>query len=561
MTATERQIDPSTEGPPDTSVAALTELPSELALKRGIIRTDVSPPVARAMVIAFLALIAAVPLGQVVYELVRRDRVQALDVFTHWPTRAANRQYEEDLAKSSAFRTAVQPWLQYALTRWGGFGNVKATVGRDGWLFYTPGVDAVAGPGFLDADVLYLRRKKALDEGDAEPLFPDPRPAVLQFQRDLAARGIRLVLLPVADKATLQPWQLTGRLDPAQPVSVPHNPDVRRFARQMRAAGVGVSYPFPGLVGPWEEPRYLAQDTHWTPAFMDLIARGLAANIRDSGILPTGVPKRSFTVERKQVARVGDLVDMLQLPVGHALFRPQTVSVEQVLAPDGGLWQPSRAADVLLLGDSFTNIYSAPEMGWGESAGFAEHLSLHLGSDVDVIAVNDNGASSTRQALARDLARGKDRLAGKKLVVWEFAARELSVGNWKPVELKLGAPAPGKFVAPEPGQTMVVGGTIESRSAVPRPGTVPYKDQVFAVLLTDLERDGATIPGGQALVYLRGMADNAWTPAARLRVGQRVKLKLSNWSDVAGRYERMNRSELPDEALQFETPAWGEVVE
>jgi alginate O-acetyltransferase complex protein AlgJ len=202
-------------------------------------------------------------------------------------------------------------------------------------------------------------------------------------------------------------------------------------------------------------------------------------------------------------------------------------------------------------------------MGWGESAGFAEHLSLHLGRDVDVIAVNDNGASATRQALARDLARGKDRLAGKKLVVWEFAARELAVGDWKPVELTLGAPpaAAGKFVAPEPGQTIVVTGTVESRSAVPRPGTVPYKDQVFAVHLTDVERDGTLIPGGQAVVYLRGMRDNAWTPAARLRVGQRVKMKLTNWSDVAARYERMNRSELPDESLQFETPAWGEVVE
>jgi hypothetical protein len=563
MTATERQIDPSTEGPPDTSVAALTELPSELALKRGIIHTDVSPGVARGMVAAFVFMIVAVPLGQVVYELARQERVQALDVFTHWPTRTTNRQYEQELEKSSAVRRGVQPYVQYGLTRWGGFGNVKATVGRDGWLFYTPGVDAVTGPGFLDPDVLYLRRKRALDEGHAEPLHPDPRPAVLQFRRDLAARGVRLVLLPVADKATVQGSQLTGRLDPRQPVSVPHNPDVARFAREMRAAGVGVSYPFPGLVGSWEEPRYLVQDTHWTPQFMDRVARGLAANIRDSGVLPPPPAPRAFAVETKPVSRVGDLVDMLQLPAGQSIFRPQAVEVQQVFAPGGGLWQPSRAADVLLLGDSFTNIYSAPEMGWGESAGFAEHLALHLGRDLDVIAVNDNGASATRQALARDLARGKDRLAGKKLVVWEFAARELAVGDWRPVELKLGAPAApaGRFVAPEPGQTIVVSGTVESRSAVPRPGTVPYKDQVFAVHLTDLERDGTPIPGGQAVVYLRGMQDNAWTPAARLRVGQRVKLKLSNWSDVSARYERMNRSELADETLQFETPAWGEIVE
>jgi alginate O-acetyltransferase complex protein AlgJ len=37
-------------------------------------------------------------------------------------------------------------------------------------------------------------------------------------------------------------------------------------------------------------------------------------------------------------------------------------------------------------------------------------------------------------ALADAIRAGEDRLAGKKAVIWEFASRELSVGDWKPID-------------------------------------------------------------------------------------------------------------------------------
>jgi hypothetical protein len=57
------------------------------------------------------------------------------------------------------------------------------------------------------------------------------------------------------------------------------------------------------------------------------------------------------------------------------------------------------------------------------------------------------------------------------------------------------------------------------------------------------------------------MRDNVWTPAARLRPGELVKLRLRPWSDVSARYEKFNRTELEDSALQLEEPVWGEYVE
>jgi alginate O-acetyltransferase complex protein AlgJ len=142
--------------------------------------------------------------------------------------------------------------------------------------------------------------------------------------------------------------------------------------------------------------------------------------------------------------------------------------------------------------------------------------------------------------------------------VWEFAARELSFGNWKMIEMKLGQPAPAKFFVPKSGEEVVVNGTIEAISAVPRPGTVPYKDHVLAVHLTDVATEGhAASEGLESLVYLESMRDNVLTPAARFRPGDRVTLRLRSWADVSDKYEKINRSEIDDPAVQLEEPCWG----
>ena len=40
---------------------------------------------------------------------------------------------------------------------------------------------------------------------------------------------------------------------------------------------------------------------------------------------------------------------------------------------------------MLVLGDSFSNIYSLESMGWGDSAGFIEHLGYALARPLDRI--------------------------------------------------------------------------------------------------------------------------------------------------------------------------------
>lgn len=398
-------------------------------LRRGILHTDVSRPVAVSLVCAFLLIIAAIPIGQAIRDKVAGDDSVLLDLFRHAPSKENIKQFEDDLNKASTPREWVRPQVQALITRWGGYGNVKAVLGTPGWLYYAPGVTAVGGPGFLTPAILASRSKAALDEGS--PLSPDPRPAILDFAAYLRGRGIALVIFPVPDKATLQPVELTGRArdgggTPAQ------NPDQARLTAALQEAGVLVFDPTPATLVAGAPPRFLQQDTHWRPEWMEQVAGDLARFLSTRGLVAG--PTRAWHGVAKQVSRVGDVTDMLGLPEGQALYAPESATIHEVRDAEDKPFDASDKASVLLMGDSFSNVFSLEMMGWGEGAGLGAQLALALGRDVDVMAQNDSGAFATRQLLWNALAGGEDRLSGKRVVVWEFASRELAVGDWKPLD-------------------------------------------------------------------------------------------------------------------------------
>jgi alginate O-acetyltransferase complex protein AlgJ len=351
--------------------------------------TDISRPLARTLTVLLLVVVFAVPVVQL---FKTRQPLEIGSMF--WKTareelagsgtwlvraRATNagwlrdiKDYEDRLETESIVAGLVRPPTQTALTRCLGAGNEKVYVGRDGWLFYRPDVEFLTNP------------PKA-----------DPLPAIREFHRQLQARGIRLILLPV----------------PAKPMIHPTRQDWPPIYRQLERAGVEVFDALPLAT------EYLKTDTHWRPETMELVAVALAKRLRD---LPA-VDEPDFTETTRTVTNVGDTAVMLAVK-----FPAETVTLRQVRR-DGKLWEADEAADVLLLGDSFANIYSFGEMKWGRGAGLAERLSFHLKRPVDALTRNDNGAHATRLMLAER----PERLAGKKVVIWEFAARELASGDWK----------------------------------------------------------------------------------------------------------------------------------
>jgi alginate O-acetyltransferase complex protein AlgJ len=542
-----------------TPSAAHRKLPREEEADLALKNTKFTPGTRQALIALFLLTILAVPVIQLVGEFRAAGSISRLPMVSifkslPWLPHAEDlKRVERTLENESLVSQWLLPRMQYLLTVVLGAGNEQVYLGHDRWLFYRADVDHVIGPPFLDP----TRMRHRLQTSSVQP---DPIKAIVNFRNQLAARGIDLVLVPVWVKPSVEGEMLAvSKTNRAEARGGLPNPSFNEFKARLEREKVRLFDPAPSLMERGRSrPLYLDTDTHWRPETMEFVAERLADFLQ----LPAAESTSQSIVEKEIVSR-GDIAAMLKLTRADKFFPPEKVTIRQVVTGNG-LWRPSKEADVLLLGDSFSNIFSFEPMGWGESAGFAEHLSFALRRPIDCILRNSDASYATREILSNELARGRDRLAGKKLVIWEFAARELSFGNWKLLDLKLGAAKPSQFLTLKPGEEIEVSGTVESISPVPRPGTVPYKDHIEALHLVDIagadSRD-ATAPHAQAVVYLWSMRDNVWTPAARLRPGEPIKLRLRPWPDVSAQYEKFNRTELEDSALQLEEPVWGEDVE
>ncbi len=343
---------------------------------------------------------------------------------------------EKALETDSVVSQWLLPPVQSVLTGKLRVGNEQVYLGRSGWLFYRPDVEYVTGPPFLAPAQLKHR-------AHAARIQPDPVKAIVQFRDQLAARGIDLVVMPVPVKPSIEGEMLSDRAPRAAPLQ---NASFVEFQTRLTSAGVRLFDPAPLLMkaGATAAHRYLERDTHWRPETMALVAEQLAKWCGDT-LVAAEQGDKSVALPPEEITGVGDLTRMLKLPAGQQIFLPQKVTIQQVTAGNSR-WRPSPDADVLVLGDSFANIFSLEALGWGESAGFVEHLSVALGGrPLDCILRNSDGAFATREMLARELARGRDRLAGKKLVIWEFAARELAFGDWRLMDLRLGEVSAGEI--------------------------------------------------------------------------------------------------------------------
>ena len=508
------------------SVKTSVRLSREEIAKIEIGHTEVTTAQKITLTVLFIATITVYPICQ---------------FFSHQPF-ADWRNTGEILSSIKAYETAIEDnsllrrWLlapaQRFLTGVFHTGNEKVIVGNDGWLFFSGDYEYLVNPGFLNAEVLGKRQQKGVQ--------PDPVKAISDFNRQLKNRGIRLILLPVPVKPMLYADKLHSSACPLQ------NPSFEEFKKRLADEGIKVVDPVEMLAALRRSggETYLKTDTHWTPEAMEAVAHLTARAVKAD----TAAPKIS---SRRPVTNLGDIAAMLKRPDCEKFFPSETVKVADYKH------RPNSSSEVLLLGDSFANIYSLGAMKWGENGGFAEALGACLGAPVDALLRNDAGAFATRQLLAGDLKRGRDRLAGKKFVIWEFAIRELANGDWKIIELPPVKTADGKKTAKKPqvsgnaaAGTRTVNATVLKISTVPRPNSAPYKDHVVSIHL-------AVDNGNKVLVYAVSMRDNIWTDAAKLRAGDKIRIRLEPWEKREAEFGSWNRSEFDDEELLLAEPLFG----
>lgn len=495
-----------------------------------------------ALVAGFVLLLAGVPLHQAWCELRAGTPVHALDLLRKPPHLSdfrlhdegnPLRAFEQSLVDASIARKALAPQVQALLSGALGAGSDYVVRGRGDWLFYRPCVDYVSGPAFLTERAQIPPSPTHVDVGPLE--------AIARLQADCRAAGVRLVLMPTPEKNQLQLAELTG-----EPLgALPQNADDERFLAAVRALGVELFDPTPQLLPLAREGRaFLHQDTHWTPEAMDAVAAALAARLREQGPY---APQRAWHSRPSPVRRNGDLVFNLRLPADQQLFPPETANVEQVIADDGAPFQSERGAEVLLVGDSFTNIYAQADMGWGESGGLAAHLAMHLGAGVDSIAVNAGGASDAR----RQLAARPDPLAGKKVLIWQFGARDLAERNWEAIPIHA-KPRP----AADASGPLVVLAVLQTRPSLPPSSTLYANARVF--LKYDVKRVlSGHYQGRSLLVEVPVLRDRKPLASLAYRVGEVQQLTL-----VEKVPQEWDGQPVVDETGEYDlAPLWGEKVE
>lgn len=468
----------------------------------------------------------------------------------------------EKKVEGAPFSVPPQRILQSVFTRVFDEGNSRCHIGRDGWFFYRPALEAIMGYGPLKPE------PDSVTKDPDRPIWSAPLPEVLRFASELHERGVPLLLVPVPTKAMVYPEHL-GLASEDAPL---HHPDRARFIDALSEAGVEVLDLLPAMVAAKEKGQlYLKQDTHWTRLGMEVALDALVTKVKALGV-ETG--EEEFVFENLQRNHLGDLVEMLKIDAAGLGFLPEQQEVVAVVDPETG--KPvagDERASVVVLGDSFANIYHAPGIGfgaveWDEVAagmepliggGVAQHLAARLSQKIDFVAVNGGGATEARQKFARE--REDDLVRAKQLVIWLLAERDLFLSAtpagsevlfrpvvWNPHRSKpIEAVATRKAGDPGSGENIVLEVSLTERSGVNDPEATPYKDSLFTAIFSVDSVVAGSFEEKEVLVVLWGFRNRKYLPSSKIEVGKRYRLTLEPW-DAQVELQSMN---LRDDLLLF----------
>jgi hypothetical protein len=263
------------------------------------------------------------------------------------------------------------------------------------------------------------------------------------------------------------------------------------------------------------------------------------------------------------------LVEKLGLRFPDRFAGPRTERLHPVQLPPGEVF-PDPASPLVILGDSFVNIFDDPGLGFGlpgeplrSQAGLGWQLAAALGAAPDVHAVNGEGASGVRRWLAQ---RGESAVRSKKLVIWVIAGRDLFLSRsvakanrvtWDRVTIAPDA-APG-IMAPSPAAAAVP--TVVEAEAVELaeqadPLRANYSNALYTVSWKVRKTLSGPAPADtfEAVHWL--FKNRTLQPTAKIQPGTPYRLTLQPWS-TQPTLQPINRSELSGSAPLW----WSETAE
>ena len=316
--------------------------------------------------------------------------------------------------------------------------GVTTVSGRGDWLFFAPELRHVSLGAFWGARAAEVSRARRADAAD-------PLPGILDFAASLDAAGVDLLVVPVPPKAVVYADELSSSLEvPSPPPRL--DPDLRAFYARLRESGVDVldiTEPLLAARDHPEGPVYCRHDTHWSGVGCVVAGRAIAAAVRARPWYGE-LPREGHEAEWRDATITGDLTLGLDAPPPGERLRLREVRRAGTPAPPPGATaapEPAAprevaadpASTIVLLGDSHNLVFHAGGDMHATGAGLPDQLAFELGMPVDLVAVRGAASIAARVNLLRRAQRDPAYWAGKRMVIWCFAARELTEGDGWPV--------------------------------------------------------------------------------------------------------------------------------
>ncbi len=289
--------------------------------------------------------------------------------------------------------------------------------GQQGWLF-------------LGAELRFLGVENFWGTGsqkDFSAALPSsgggaPLPAIVDFDRQLKAAGVRLLLVPVPPKA----WSSTHA--PAGQWAGVKADSLGGFYRELAAQGVELLDLRPAFAAREAsgEAMFCRTDSHWSGRGCVVAGQLVAERVR--ALLPKTPP--SFLEQWREFSIRGDLEELSQRKGSGG----ESLLLRQVSDAQGNALSSDPASPLLLIGDSHTLVFRDFQ---GERAGLADQLALETGTVPEVIGTRGSGANAVRLSLFRRSVKDARYLSSKKVLVWCFAAREFTEADqgWQLIPL------------------------------------------------------------------------------------------------------------------------------
>ena len=223
--------------------------------------------------------------------------------------------------------------------------KIKGFAGANGFLFYRNSLDYIVG-------------------GDLEkqPKGKNPLPVILEFKKELESHGVDFLFVPVPAKEEIFPEELEPKHKELAGKIV--NPYQRKFLLSLGHAGIEVVDLLPVFLSAragdadGKEPLYQKQDTHWTDRGLRLCAEVVAARIKKfPWYKELSANGKKYTIKATTFTRHGDLHSRLPEALKKK-YKPETLAAEQVINPDGSVYDDDPDSPIVVLGDSFTTCTS-----------------------------------------------------------------------------------------------------------------------------------------------------------------------------------------------------------